>query len=1122
MKGKLSVAFLVLALGGLFVPSPAAAITFVQDAQNLDDSGATSTTIAAAWASATTTGHLVVGWCGWNDTGTANLLSVTDSQGNTYSLIGAKIRDTVFNQSHQLFFSANITGGAGSVTCTLSELQNYRRMGIAEYSGVATTTPLDGSANNLQAGAPTTTDGVTSTSITTTAAGDLIFAATQNVSEANPGGATISAGTGFTARKITGTGNGIGRMEDQVQAAAGAIAGTFTISLSKNMLTGVAAFKALVCAAVPDASYVAANAQSGQAIVYWSSANPVIILRKTAAFAGEAPTNGTSYAAGNTIGAATVVYDGATAVAGMTCAATSCTNTGLTNGTTYYYKIFAKTGSGGASCYAPGTVNTTAGVVARPASGVGAPTWSYSLAGGSILKGGTAGTGTLYATSNASRIVGLNIADGTQSWAPVATNAPIQAWLTWLPVGSGGVKSVQTGTTTMPSTGTGVPQTVNVGAAQGFAGVSDLTKSVLFFNLREQSLDPGSGQVRGQLTSTTNIAFNRANDDNQANSQTAVTIQWYVVEFKGGVFVQRGTLNTTNTSTVTLSTPVVLTKSFVLHSCSVLTANVTYDTNDYFRARLINSTTLEIVHNSAAAGDLMPCDWQVVEYSGASVQRGIGSFLSTDLSSGAIAITPVDPAKSFVQVTWRATSAPATPQTGPDFLRAQLTGGGTSVTIDRAVSGITIDYAWEVVSFTDGTTVQSGNLSFTSAQTSLTAAINVDTTRSVAFLSAYQRGGSQGYTANDDVGPGWFTTTITNATTLTVQRQVTGSVAANAAWFVVQFPQSGGSASALGVDQGTGAANTGWVYSVDPTTGMTNWQVTLTADAFQAAPAAQMQAYSSAAFKAAYTDDVLFAATLNTVGTFTTTNKVFALGASNGALLWTFSGTMDGVVGMPWVDYSRDRVYVASRAGSGGTQQSLWVIKTVDGEGVLKGQAMSCSLCSTLGHLETSPTLSYNGLTLYVGNTAGTLYAINAANLTLKWSLSLTPAGTTVTGFVWEDYVTAGRLYFAASDGTVRCIQDNGTSMSACTGWTFPSQSVAAAPLELGKLFVVAWDPAGPVGQKAQLYQINLTTGAVEKTVVVGDGEKQPGDVSTETGNEVFVGTTEGVIYKFPLTGGSL
>ncbi len=1109
MKLKLWLAALVLAVAWVgFLASPAAAaIAFVQDAQNLDDSGATSTTIAATWAAATTTGHLVVGWCGWNDTGTANLLSVTDSQGNTYSLIGAKIRDTGNNQSHQLFFSANITGGAGSVTCTLSELQNFRRIGIAEYSGVATTAPLDGNANNFQAGAPTTTNGVTSTSITTTAVGDLIFAATQNDSDSNPGGATISAGTGFTARTITGTGNGIGRMEDQVQAAAGAIAGTFTISLSKNMLTGVAAFNALVCAAVPDASYVAVNAQNGQAIVYWSSANPVIILRKTAAFAGEAPVNGTAYTAGTTIGAATVVYDGTTAVAGTTCTWTSCTQTTLTNGTTYDYKVFAQTGTGGSSCYAPGTVNTTAGVVARPASGVGAPTWSYSLAGGSILKGGTAGTGTLYATSNASQIVGLNTLDGTQSWAPAATNAAIQAWLTWLPAGGGRTGSVAMSTTT---------QTVSIATV-------DPTRAFVVCWSEAPYSDPAI-RVTCELSASAVTLTNTEANPSQG-------VQWYVVEFPSGVSVQRGlaTFATTDSTVNVPLTTVDLTKSFVLISERMDTTNQTIDEQWTTRALLTSSTNLELSRN--ATGTALTVAWQVVTMQAASVQRGTTSINSSAQNYVTVPLSPaVNPSQSFLVFSRR---GPATGGIEADYqVTGEITGGGSTLIFTRVATKInSVDIAWEVVSLSDGTTVQRGTVISDTTDNPLNATLSpaIATTRSIPLISVR---GAEGppYTFTSDLDSTSWNAIFTSSTNLRFQRVSSKDTIATIAWQVVQFASGTTTTgpSVIGVDQGTGAANSGSLYFVEADSGSTNWQVTLTgADQFQAAPAAQVRQWSDAAFQAAYTGDVIFAPTLNTVPpSQNTNNKVFALDASTGAVLWTFSPTMDGVQGMPYVDYSRDRIYVTSCDGSAdcksGTQQSLWVIKTVDGEGVLKGQARSCPACTTPKGIKTSPTLSYNGQTLYVGDNAGTLYAINAGLLTVKWSLALTPAGTTVVGFVWEDYVTTGRLYFAASDGTVRCLQDNGTSGSACAGWTSPSGSFTGTPLELGKLFVGSWDPAGPVGQKGQLNQINLTTGALENTVVVGNGEKQPGDVSTETGNEIFVGTTEGVIYKFPLTGGSL
>jgi hypothetical protein len=98
---------------------------------------------------------------------------------------------------------------------------------------------------------------------------------------------------------------------------------------------------------------------------------------------------------------------------------------------------------------------------------------------------------------------------------------------------------------------------------------------------------------------------------------------------------------------------------------------------------------------------------------------------------------------------------------------------------------------------------------------------------------------------------------------------------------------------------------------------------------------------------------------------------------------------------------------------------------------------------------------------------------------------------------------------------------------TACSGWAAVKTAVAGAstPLLLSKLFVSSWN-----GTTGQIKQICLYTpclsgfnpGQVEKSVTVGDGTKQPGDVSTETGNELFVGTSDGKIFKYILTGGSL
>jgi len=423
------------------------------------------------------------------------------------------------------------------------------------------------------------------------------------------------------------------------------------------------------CSAVADAAYVAANAQSGQAILYWSSSNPALILRKTgAAFAGEAPANGTIYAVNSQIGGATVVYNGA--------AASSFTEGSLTNATTYYYKVFPKTTTGGTMCYAPGIE-----VNARPEAGP-TPDWSYMMAGGAVLKAGIAGlNGTIYSSSNANRIISLSTTNpkGTPSWAPLATNAAVQGWLTWASVGSGGIKSVQSGTWTTGAT------TENLGAAQGFAGVTDVTKSVVVCSqLTDSSND--TRRVACHLTNATTLTL--------TTEQTGSVVRWYVAEFKGGVSVQRGTetfATTDGTRNVPL-TAVDLTKSFVL--ISEMTSDPSWsqliDEQWTTRARLTSATNLELSRN--ATGIDLSVAWQVVQMSAATVRRDtgttcIGPVASCPGSDGATTTVTLTPAvtlgQSFLVFSRRASAASGGVE-GEFQVTGEITGGGSSLTFTRA------------------------------------------------------------------------------------------------------------------------------------------------------------------------------------------------------------------------------------------------------------------------------------------------------------------------------------------------------------------------------------------------------------------------------------------------------
>ena len=313
----------------------------------------------------------------------------------------------------------------------------------------------------------------------------------------------------------------------------------------------------------------------------------------------------------------------------------------------------------------------------------------------------------------------------------------------------------------------------------------------------------------------------------------------------------------------------------------------------------------------------------------------------------------------------------------------------------------------------------------------------------------------------------------------------------------------------------------GRLYGVDATNG-TIYPVALTgADAVQAGISIQIRLYSNAAFAAAYsgTYDVVIATTSNTTGSFTTNNKVIALRTDTGAVLWTFNPcspsctqNVDQIIGEPWVDYARNRIYVTTRAGASGNQQSLWVLNSLSGAVVTS---------FALGHISTAPTQSWDGNTLWVGNENGDLYAINLAPATpvLKWTgpLALGSAAR-LKGFVWEDWIS-GRLLFSTANGTVRCFQDPGagatpSAAAVCSGWGTVSTAVAGATTGalLDNLYVGSWN--GTVGQ---VVAIDPATGVAGTPFMVGDGTRQVGDMSTETGGEIFVGTTEGKVFKITL-----
>jgi len=211
------------------------AIAYVQSVTNMND--ATGTTLSQAFRAPVTAGNLIVAAVSWDSTGSAGTLTCSDNLGNSYTTM------TVWNDASTLqtlavCYAPNITGGSATVTATLSATHITRRMVVSEYSGVATSNPVDVSAGVNGTAGSTAANAITSGSITPTLDGDLIYGATMDTG----GVTTIAPGTGFTQRNFINLKDLT--VQDQIQTTATPVASTMTFGTAHRYVATVIAFKA--------------------------------------------------------------------------------------------------------------------------------------------------------------------------------------------------------------------------------------------------------------------------------------------------------------------------------------------------------------------------------------------------------------------------------------------------------------------------------------------------------------------------------------------------------------------------------------------------------------------------------------------------------------------------------------------------------------------------------------------------------------------------------------------------------------------------------------------------------------------------------------------------------------
>ena len=226
------VAVVLTLAAGFFPVRAAAGVALIQHVSK--DAGVTASSSLAFPANNT-----VGDWIGVVIRGghSGQVFTVSDTRGNIYkpAVQFNQTLDTPNGETLAIYFAENIAGGANTVTVAESITNNTLRFAILEYSGIATANSLD-----VTAAAQGSGTSLNSGPATTTANGDLILGELASAS-----GVTFTAGAGYTIEEAAPAPSQTKVMvEDAIQAVAGSISASGTMSSSTNGGAMLAAFKA--------------------------------------------------------------------------------------------------------------------------------------------------------------------------------------------------------------------------------------------------------------------------------------------------------------------------------------------------------------------------------------------------------------------------------------------------------------------------------------------------------------------------------------------------------------------------------------------------------------------------------------------------------------------------------------------------------------------------------------------------------------------------------------------------------------------------------------------------------------------------------------------------------------
>jgi hypothetical protein len=223
----------LLSIAGIFwfAVSASAAINFVQIGTG-NNTGTAASSLSVTLPSPSTMGDMLVIYLapGSAQPGT---VTIVDSQGNVYVPASSTIASGQCGMTEEFFYAANIAGGTDTITASMTG-SGGMALTVMEYSGVATSNPVDAQASASQGGCSSSTP--SSANLATTNANELIVSG----AVISVPGLAWTAGSGYALR--TGANSEVA-VEDQIAPAAGSYTASFTLSAPTNAIVSAVAFK---------------------------------------------------------------------------------------------------------------------------------------------------------------------------------------------------------------------------------------------------------------------------------------------------------------------------------------------------------------------------------------------------------------------------------------------------------------------------------------------------------------------------------------------------------------------------------------------------------------------------------------------------------------------------------------------------------------------------------------------------------------------------------------------------------------------------------------------------------------------------------------------------------------